>query len=115
MLILDNIEGSFSFVSLLKACGKKKDIQKGIKLHGEIVKKGLLGKCPYVATTLISMYASSRKRTKCLRSFLPEPHILGMHYYRYMLNKVGVMKLCSVSKPCSAMGSLRIRLVLLVS
>ena len=69
MLILDNIEGSFSFVSLLKACGKKKDIQKGIKLHGEIVKKGLLGKCPYVATTLISMYAKCGEFSKAHQVF----------------------------------------------
>ena len=62
-------EDPLKVVALLKACGKKKDIQKGIKLHAKIVKKGLLGKCPYVATTLISMYAKCGEFSKAQQVF----------------------------------------------
>ena len=33
---------SYSFVTLLKDCTKKKDLQQGTKLHADIIKRGLL-------------------------------------------------------------------------
>ena len=47
----------FTFISSLKACAKKKDLHGGSRLHAHIVKKGLLAKSPYLASTLISMYS----------------------------------------------------------
>ena len=48
---------SYSYMALLKDCTKKKDLQQGTKLHADIIKRGLLEKNPYLATTLINMYA----------------------------------------------------------
>jgi pentatricopeptide repeat protein len=50
-------ENTSSFVALLKEFAKKKDLQKGIKLHARILEKGLLEKNPHVANTLMSMYS----------------------------------------------------------
>ena len=47
----------FNIVALVKACAKKKDLCNGTRLHDEILKRGLLGKSPFLASTLISMYA----------------------------------------------------------
>ena len=46
-----------ALLGLLKASAKKKDIRAGTTLHNEIRRKGLLEKNPYLATTLISLYA----------------------------------------------------------
>ena len=51
-----NRKEDFVFVSLLKNCAKNKDLCKGISVHDEIVKKGLLAKSSYIASTLIHMY-----------------------------------------------------------
>ena len=48
---------AFLFVAMLKDCAKKKDICKGSRLHAHILKKGLLEKSPYLASSLINMYA----------------------------------------------------------
>ena len=40
-----------------KVCAKKKDLFKGSKLHDDIVNLGMLEKSPYLATSLINMYA----------------------------------------------------------
>ena len=45
-----------AFVSSLKACAEKKDLLTGNKLHVDIVRHGLVQK-PYLASSLISMYA----------------------------------------------------------
>jgi pentatricopeptide repeat protein len=47
----------FHIVALIKACAKKKDLCNGTKLHNEILRRDLLGKCPFVASALINMYA----------------------------------------------------------
>ena len=47
----------FNVVAFLKACAHKKDLCEGSRIHASIVRKGLLEKSPYLATTLISMYA----------------------------------------------------------
>ena len=46
-----------AFISLLKACAKTRDLCKGMHLHADIVKRGLLQKSPYVGSSLINMYA----------------------------------------------------------
>jgi pentatricopeptide repeat protein len=47
----------FTFVGLLNVCAKKKDLSRGRKLHHDIVNLGILEKNPYLATSLINMYA----------------------------------------------------------
>jgi pentatricopeptide repeat protein len=49
-------EEGFVLVSLLKSYAKDKDLLKGITVHDEIVKKGLLRKSAYIASALIHMY-----------------------------------------------------------
>ena len=46
-----------AFVALLKACAKKKDICKGIEIHDELLKRGLLHKSLYISSSVINMYA----------------------------------------------------------
>ena len=48
---------TFTFVASLKACARKKDLYKGSMLHSEILERGLLERSPYLASSLISMYA----------------------------------------------------------
>ena len=50
-------EKDTTFVALLKACAKKKDIDNGTRLHTDILKRELLKNNPYLATSLINMYA----------------------------------------------------------
>eukprot|EP00250_Pteridium_aquilinum_P026853 c33706_g1_i1 orf=3-407(-) len=45
---------SSSFVALLRACAKSKDLSTGTRLHDDILKRGLLDKC---ADALVTMYA----------------------------------------------------------
>ena len=54
----------FNLMTLLKACAKKKDLHEGIRLHAYIQKMGLLETSPYIASTLISMYARCGKLEK---------------------------------------------------
>ena len=54
---MNNDEEAFRFVALLKACTTRKDISQGICVHTDILRKCLLEKNAYVASTLISMYA----------------------------------------------------------
>eukprot|EP00250_Pteridium_aquilinum_P023034 c26090_g1_i1 orf=2-439(-) len=42
-------------VALLKACAKLKDLQCGVKIHGEVTKTGLLKTDPFVGNTLVDM------------------------------------------------------------
>eukprot|EP00250_Pteridium_aquilinum_P007423 c17142_g1_i1 orf=97-303(+) len=46
-----------ALVSLLKACAKHKDLYQGIRLHADIVERGLLKKNIFLGSTLINMYA----------------------------------------------------------
>ena len=52
-----NFDDGFSFVKLLKECAKKKDVCKGVRLHAYITQGGILEKNPYIASSLINMYA----------------------------------------------------------
>ena len=48
---------AYKFVDSLKVCAKDKNLCRGSRLHADILKHGLLGSSPYVATALINMYA----------------------------------------------------------
>ncbi|KAH7281695.1 hypothetical protein KP509_36G058800 [Ceratopteris richardii] len=48
-----------TFIHTLKACGCLRMVEKGIQIHGEVVRQGLLDKNVALCTTLIDMY------TKC--------------------------------------------------
>ena len=47
----------FSLVDLLKSCSKNRDIHRGVRIHTHIVANHLLAKNPYLASSLINMYA----------------------------------------------------------
>ncbi|KAH7288884.1 hypothetical protein KP509_31G048400 [Ceratopteris richardii] len=44
------------YVSLIGACTKKKDFQRGVQIHAEITKHGLLEKDPFICSALLDMY-----------------------------------------------------------
>lgn len=46
-----------TFVALLKACAKLKDVERGSKIHADISKQGLEAKDAFVGSALIDMYA----------------------------------------------------------
>ncbi|KAI5062635.1 hypothetical protein GOP47_0023174 [Adiantum capillus-veneris] len=46
----------YTYVALLSACTKKKDLQKGLKIHAEVAQSGLLQRDPFVSSTLLDMY-----------------------------------------------------------
>ena len=57
-LVMTNQEKELgSFVVLLKACGRKKDLCEATRLHDEIMKRGLLEKNPRIGSALICIYA----------------------------------------------------------
>ena len=57
-LVMTNQEKDLgSFVVLLKACGRKKDLCEATRLHDEVVKRGLLEKNPRIGSALICTYA----------------------------------------------------------
>ena len=51
------LKEDFALVALLKSCIKNKDLGRGTKLHAHMLKVNLLERNPYLATTLINMYA----------------------------------------------------------
>ena len=61
---VENHSDYVSLVNMLKSCGKNKDLRKGRRLHDDILRKGLLGKNPYVASSLVNMYAKCGSLTK---------------------------------------------------
>ncbi|KAI5065527.1 hypothetical protein GOP47_0020222 [Adiantum capillus-veneris] len=52
-----NSRDKFSMAAHLKACGDQHDIFEGVRLHADILKRGLLQISAYVGNNLISMYA----------------------------------------------------------
>ena len=52
------------FVAMLKACANKKDLHKGMLIHADILRSRVLEKSPYVASSLICMYAKCGVLTK---------------------------------------------------
>ena len=64
-----------SILTLLKSCIKHKDLEKGIKIHSEIIEGGLLlDKNCYVANTLISLYTKCGELNKAREVFDQLPH-----------------------------------------
>ncbi|XP_031490511.1 putative pentatricopeptide repeat-containing protein At1g69350, mitochondrial [Nymphaea colorata] len=56
MLVSQFEHGSFTFPSVLKACGGLHDVDKGRKVHGRIIKGGFEADCA-IQTALIHMYS----------------------------------------------------------
>eukprot|EP00250_Pteridium_aquilinum_P023922 c27949_g1_i1 orf=57-359(+) len=48
---------SSTFVALLKACVKLKDLEQGLCIHAEVVRKGLFECDVFVGSSLVDMYA----------------------------------------------------------
>ena len=59
----------FTVVELLQSCAKKKDVCRGTRIHVEVLKRGLLEKSPYIATTLIHMYVKCGLFSKAKQVF----------------------------------------------
>ena len=59
-----NNKEAIAFVVSLKECAKNKDLQNGMRIHENIVQKGLFGRNPYVGTSLINMYIKCGLREK---------------------------------------------------
>eukprot|EP00250_Pteridium_aquilinum_P034827 c8173_g1_i1 orf=2-190(-) len=57
-------EDAATFVGLLRACAKQKDLHRGTRLHAHTLKTGLLEKSSHVAGALISMYAKCHALAK---------------------------------------------------
>ncbi|KAI5064468.1 hypothetical protein GOP47_0021138 [Adiantum capillus-veneris] len=53
-----------TFICILKACGSLGAVEKGEKLHDELVKQGLLGEDIVLGTALLDMYAKCGALTK---------------------------------------------------
>mgnify|MGYP000429769482 CR=1 FL=1 len=66
-------------MALLKACAKNKDVYKGAQIHAEILQKGLLGKNPYLASSLVSMYAKcgEMKKAQAVFHMLPSRDVVS--------------------------------------
>ena len=47
----------YEFVALLRMSAINKDLDRGTKLHGDIMRRGLLEKSPYLASSVIYMYS----------------------------------------------------------
>ena len=58
-----------TFVALLKASGKHKDLQLGMEIHSEVSLAGLLGKDHFVSSSLIDMYVKCGSITKAQEVF----------------------------------------------
>ena len=67
-------EKDTAFVSLLKNCGRNKDLLGGSRIHDDILKQGLLEKKSYLISTLISMYTKCGAIEKA-QEILEEMHV----------------------------------------
>ncbi|MCO5565211.1 hypothetical protein L7F22_018884 [Adiantum nelumboides] len=70
---------AITFVSILKACGITKDIEKGKEIHKEIVCQCLLGKNVVLESALVDMYAKCGVIVKAQEVFdgLPEQNLIS--------------------------------------
>ncbi|KAI5073975.1 hypothetical protein GOP47_0011988, partial [Adiantum capillus-veneris] len=68
-----------TLVASLKACAKRKDLDKGSKLHADIVKMRLHEKNHYISSALISMYAKCGALEKAQEVFdeLPDRNVVS--------------------------------------
>ena len=62
-----------TLVDLLRICAKKKDLHHGMGLHDHILHKGLLQKCPYLASSIVCMYAECGDLEKAQQVLLDLP------------------------------------------
>eukprot|EP00250_Pteridium_aquilinum_P009442 c18670_g1_i1 orf=2-751(-) len=65
----DGIAVAVTYVALLKACAKKKDLHEGSKIHNDIVRQGLHKKNVFVGSALLSMYAKCGALEKAQKVF----------------------------------------------
>ncbi|KAI5067685.1 hypothetical protein GOP47_0018213 [Adiantum capillus-veneris] len=65
----DNPRIAISFVASLKACAKRKDLQRGIDIHGQIDKTELLQTNTFVSSSLVNMYAKCGSMAKAQEVF----------------------------------------------
>ena len=74
-----SVNEDFTVVEMLKYCTKHKDFQKGKILHDVIVTQGLLIRSPFIASSLINMYAKCGMLTKAKEVFneLSSPDIVS--------------------------------------
>ncbi|KAI5062763.1 hypothetical protein GOP47_0023302 [Adiantum capillus-veneris] len=54
---LHELQGRATFLDLIKACAKNKDLHKGSRVHADILKRGLLAKDIGLSNALLNMYA----------------------------------------------------------
>lgn len=63
-----------TFVGLLRASAKKKDLYGGIRVHADSLKSGLLEKSSYAADAVVSMYAKCGELSKAKQMLYELPH-----------------------------------------
>eukprot|EP00250_Pteridium_aquilinum_P004591 c14797_g3_i1 orf=327-677(+) len=59
----------YTFLSLLKACAKLKDVKIGREIHAELTRKGLSKNDSFVGNTLVYMYAKCGSLSKAQEVF----------------------------------------------
>ena len=64
----------FTFIALLKACGKLKDVENGCILHAEIATNGLLQTNQFIGNGLVDMYAKCGMLDKARDVFRTLPY-----------------------------------------
>lgn len=62
-----------TYIALLKACGKLKDLGRGCQIHAEIASKGELDRDLYVGSCLVDMYAKCGSLAKAKDAFSKLP------------------------------------------
>eukprot|EP00250_Pteridium_aquilinum_P022082 c25297_g3_i1 orf=1-885(-) len=63
-----------TFVALLKACAKMKDLGKGVQIHDDVARLGLLQEDLFVCSTLVDMYMKCGALAKAQKVFDEAPH-----------------------------------------
>lgn len=58
-----------AFVALLKTCTKQKNLQKGIQIHDDILRRGLLKKNIFIGNSLVNLYAKCGALAKAQQVF----------------------------------------------
>ena len=84
-----------AFIALLKDCAKKKDLNRGRRIHHDIIlrRTGLLEKTHYIANTLISMYAKCDAIENAIEVF-EQIHVRNVVSWNAMIAGYTHQKLC---------------------
>eukprot|EP00250_Pteridium_aquilinum_P006988 c16794_g1_i1 orf=1-348(-) len=53
----DDTVGAVALVALLKLCSEHRDLNRGVLLHADAVRRGFIEKNHFVGSTLVNMYA----------------------------------------------------------